>query len=1702
MRKILSLLIFTYILILQTISLHSQDPVISYIIPDIVAPGMNSYIEIVAPYNNNNGFGNDGIYLNNNGDSVRVVPLNLSDTNKIVFGPLIVTWNGRLISTQVFAKPHLNPNSSYWAELNQEFRIPVRVIVQRQSRLFSNVDTIYIVKPAAIGDLSGNTNKVFGDGNLPRRSRRGAIIADSIILNDDFYSVSTSDSDPYVAGNQGYLPFVLISKGKISGNPRNSGISVNGGIGQTQNAGPGGGGGGGNFCDGSLFNPLIGSNGGDGFTGGGPGGRNAAAGGTNAFQNYGSGTGSSGAALNGVPPPALGWYESSGGGTGHPFGLSGFGCVNGESCSPTGGFGGGSGYRQNSNGGSGGYITSGLPSFGSLINGGQIHGNPQGVPIAGGSGGASGNPQSIHSCSGSGGGGGGAIRIYSRLEVNNLKITANGANGASSSNGSGGAGSGGFVSIQSKISLSRDTVSAIGGTGGGLGLVLFDSPSASNLSFTPPISNFTRGITTDTTSFIRKNFRITGSKNQYAGSIKIYIKPETGNWNLYKNLTGLQNTTDWTHEITINGDDSLYFLVALQDYDSSFSSQYLTFHRFIMSQASANLLNLMKYPDITGDTLRKLRIFSCPDSEVLDSATVYNAGTAPLILEMGSAAFKNGNVGFSLVTPGSQVSVYPKDSIKIIVKFVYKQGQYGIIRDTLEFQHNDGVSPSRPWRIAYEVHIDSLNFETFTSDFSRNVDTLDFGSLCIGSIKEEKLRIKNLSVIPLDYDVPVFEDKNNFNGSLSDFENVQPQQSAELTIRFSPTRDGIIISKLFIKSKQCPTLIDTIVLRGFGIKIDIPAEKPLSNEIDTLDFGKVCVNQSKTVDFIFRNNSNVEITFQNLLISQSPEHFSPDFISKRTISLNDTTLAGIRFNPKRTGFIQGKLLYNTTACPDTYDTLVLIGQGVVSKLSFKPGGTFGSVKIGNKEIIEIVLVNEDEGDVYIESLPALSPPFRFIDATPPPPAVLQKNQEMRIRIEFEPQSEGVFTFNYKVLSVDRNFACQDTAEIRLTGVGTSSQVQFSADSVYFGRVLWCQNIQDSIFIKNGGTAPFKLKKPARIEGKDKDNFTIASEPLGEDVLAGESKFYYIRFWGQPGPEGMKEAILIVETDDPQKPEIRIKLTGFVEKLDIRFNPGEINFNLTIINESDKVNVRVINNGTFRRHIYSVTSTDNHFTVQPQVADLDAGGFADFEVTFTPTAPELYTTSLLFRFDTPCSDTISMMAYGRGTIGDYRITEKIDFGVVADCEESIDSIIVFTISSTNSQIDTMIITGADAGLFRFVNDVDFPHIFRGREPLVRYIAFSPKGASEGNKTATVITRASLKSIQTDLITDLTGEVKLPASINPQPLNFGAVVINSGESRIITITNVSNKPFKIKEILPLSLPLIFSYSPDYNNYQLSPGSNVTVNIQFVPMSEIEYFDYLKIVLEFTNCEDTLSVRLEGRGVPPMSVALILPEMLVEPTLRAFKLPVKAIVKESLNQPVRANIRANISYHKNLLYVFSMTKGKIENNETIGDSIHLTFRVDSVIITIDTTLIMELICDALLGDVEFTDLNWGVINFEPTNVIGNLDTINGRLTNIICKEGGSRLVRNVQPVDIRINPNPSDGVFDIEISYVEKGLYNVILSDDKGRQMLVNSFYSSSIKDQGIYPDYKFKLDLSNWSSGVYFIILKTPETVYVKRLLLIK
>jgi hypothetical protein len=922
-------------------NLSKAQPVISYIIPDIGTPNLNTYYEIITRTNLVDNFGTDGFYLNNSNDSVRVEVLNPIDTQKIIFGPIVVSWEGRMISGQAFINPDVKPNSSDWSLLSSEFRIPFRVFVQGKG--YSNIDTFYIVLPQHLGDISGINESVIGEGQLGRRSRRGAMIIDSLILGAKTYTISTQDCDPLIngsRGNQGYLPITILSRGIIKGTS-NSRIALDGGMTKIQDAAPGGGGGGGRFYDATLLGNNNGDDGGNGFVSGGPGGRNNSGipTQTNAFKNYGIGSDSSGYSLNGVAPPIKGQYEASGGATGHPFGRSGDPCFDGNTCEQTGGYGGGSGNKQTYAGGSGGYAVNG---GGYKSSGGQVCGNAMIVPLAGGSGGASGNPQGAGTFSGSGGGGGGALSIAAPI-ISQVNFSANGANGGVG-NGNGGNGSGGALLFYTKIDFDNSQITVNGGNtspnAASCGRIRSDSKIWVNIQPLTPNANPYVGFTTDTNNLVPRKFVLSGKKPTNK-NLKLYIKPESGVWQHYGDITS--SASSWSQMISLPQPDSIFYFVALMDIDNPALAPYGQEPLAIFSQAGANIFLIDKLPHLVCDSVINARYFKCENFPKTFFTTLINTGDTNLTVEFQNQYFIKNNQGFSVISPTGYKVIKPMDSVKIQLSFSPPNNNFSnFFSDTLVFKHNDNFT-TNPWKIALNVTLDTIlltiqnpnDLKPITPVYD-GLDTLDLGAVCNNQNLQYDFILQNYSTNFININSIVF--KNNYfavqiNSNLMDFQEPNNQQNLKITL-LNKINTGPILDSMILKIDECNNYVKRVYLKAF-------IEYTLLNIIGDGNFGNVDMSSQKTRIYKIVNKGNKGALINDLtdlFLIKNGEFKILDVSPVLPVTLNpntDTLFVTIQFKPSAEAIFSDSLFVKSIAGPNSCEndsSIELIAKGVTSKI--------------------------------------------------------------------------------------------------------------------------------------------------------------------------------------------------------------------------------------------------------------------------------------------------------------------------------------------------------------------------------------------------------------------------------------------------------------------------------------------------------------------------------------------------------------------------------------------------------------------------------------------------------------------------------------------------------------------------------------------------------------------------------------------------
>lgn len=1023
------------------------QPRISYLIPDLGSTRMATYLEVVAPVNLRGAYGANGMHLNNPGGSIRLICERAADTAKVKIGPIVVSWDGRLISTHIFVNPLVKPNSEDWSLLDPAFRIPLRVVVNGDT---SNADTFYIVRPATIGDVSSSAERVLGQGALGKRSRRGAMLVDSIVFSSDaLYTVSVNDCDNQAPGNQGLLPFVLIARGNLRGK---------GGAGQVNteihvdavgpDAGSGGGGGGGGYANLNITGDR-GSRGGNGYTGGGPGGFNNNGVGVpaNEKQIPGIGSGESlsknnnntrgSASLNGQPGgESTTAFENAGGGTGHPFGQSGDGCDNRTSCVTIGRSGGGSGAREGRRGGGGGFGVAGGSEAG-FDHGGKVHGNECLIPLAGGSGGASGNPD-LANRSSSGGGGGGAISIHAELAAN-FSVYAKG--GLPSRDAIlAGCGSGGGIIVGTRIDNAK-----FGFVGGQVSGGSDPNPSPTNRHLdggrgrprydarVPVDVSYYVGVVTDTmTNSLRQDF-YTGFGN--GQDLQVFIKPENGDWQLGTLISGYSGS--WRRQLTWPGRDTLYYVLVGQRIPNPSTGAFASEPQWVFSQSAWNVIRIYGPPIISAPKRKDQFVYRCMGETLRDTVWVRNRGESPLVIS--SATFPAGT-GFRLAAPTVfPDSINPFDSVAYVIEYQPLPGQTGLttVSANLTIDHNDTTAGANPHVVYCEV-----NWRLIDLVFAwRGIpgDTIDVGRICIGTPFTDQITVRNNGTSTATVTSYLSTDPAVLTVTANVPFQVAPTLSRQVEVTFLARRLGVSVIPTLLYLAEC-TQPDTIWVRHEGVSSSVTL-------FGTTQFGTVRVGDSPQLVVELRNTGTSDLDIPILPAIPAPFRVvSTTPPIPALIPPGASLFITLAYEPLSAGThvsaVSVRIVGTARSCPDSIN-LVLAAVAKTSSIGVSSGALdYGTVSACDS-VVDSVVVRNTGGVPFT----ILYPPF------------LNGPNASQFRIAVQPQNDLVLNpgssatyvvvmygtlgpsgVKSAILSIRTSDATVGNLDIPLTGIRVSSSL--------------------------------------------------------------------------------------------------------------------------------------------------------------------------------------------------------------------------------------------------------------------------------------------------------------------------------------------------------------------------------------------------------------------------------------------------------------------------------------------------------------------------------------------------------------------------------------------------------------------------------------------------------------------------------------
>lgn len=1668
------------------------QPTISYVIPDIGAEGLNTYVEIIGPADNPGNFGADGLYLNLPGDAVRVEP-GSTDAGKILVGPVVVSWNGRLISTQIFVKPGV------------KYRGPVSLAVTVNGQSVTD-RSFTIVDPQNLGTngvLSGG-GALGSGGQLGLRSPRGAMIVDSLILRGGNFTVSTNDPDGNAAnGNQGYLPFILISRGPIviDGSTVLH-VNANG-----SNGAAGGGGGGGDVCNGSA-----GSTGGSGYTVGGAGGRRSGA-----YAADGESSGPAGGSLNGAGGggdgrPTCTDPTSAGGGTGHPFGSGGSGYCAGN---VTPGNGGAAGNAPGGGGGGGGYTDNGKDgSASTFITGGRAHGNIEGVPVAGGSGGAGGNSTNSNECGGGGGGGGGAIVLYSMERLDNqFRINAAGANGVAGS-GAGG-GSGGYVAVGAKtIESDAGRLFALGGFASGNGgdgspgRLRFDGFPFDGATGSTGSSLYA-GPSIDSLSYVDARLvTITGSGNS-SDSLRLYYRRDDTDWMLAPAVTYTPGSRRWSVIIDLPPVEGDYYFCAAQKGGGATSPGAVP--DWVLSQAAANVVTLKIIPKMSVPDSLHVADLQC-ETERTERLVVKNVGDAVLTITPSLS----GSPDFTLLAPNnSPFSIPARDSVALSVRFVPSGS--GTSTASLRLQTND---PRTLAGVAQADRSIPLTGRKLLIDPQFVPSRIDLGAICLGSSLDTILQFR--------YQGDVDGMVASTDGLNAPFVLIEPNSATiprnlglsnnvQVRIRFSPTDIGIFYDTLEFRINPCDSLV-RLPIKALGVSPRVDVNP------GSLAYGEVPLSASAPIRVSLVNRDTIPVTITNVRIDPPNADFSIDpGLIGRTLLPGQSIEGDVIWKPTSVGALRPSRMCVTLGgvcqaekCRDVF------GTAVRSRLQVYPSRLVLTADSCLDDPIEdvpgrIILKNNGSAVETVTGVSSGASDLTIIPSTPlDSGVVVAPGDSMAFDVVWAPSAHGVVIDRITIrtassdaggdpviMPVELRREYSAIAILDTTGAALPRELEFAPDFQCMGPQIRALSLQNLGTLDEVVTMQFAQRTAFAV-----NPVTPVTLPAG----ATPSRLT-IRF--DPGAPGVYFDTLIATLRHCDN-QVRIPVRG--ERFELAFSVGAVNFGPSRVG-SISIKTAALNNtstgpNNARLKISQayIKQSGTPFSVVGTnlPTELAPGEVAAVDVAFNPPAQGAYTAELCYVIDAPCPQEICLPLRGTGSLANMIVRQRsLNYGPRLFCEDSTLDVVVENTGTSAYMIRDIRLEGADAVAFQQGSSLTYPYsLGAGMSVTIPYRFIPSRAMHDGLNTATLVV-VTEDPLDTAITIDLMGERRRQLRPTPIVLDFGLVEVTTTVEKTVVLSNRTGRAVTVDR---LTIDPPFEIVWPTGTTVIPAWDSLVVRVRISPSDTASQLSEL-IAWQSTPCPDTTVVitRAQG-GIIAVGVASI--SLAADVTAKpgaSVSIPIVVDGGKDLNAAQARSFKGVIRVNRKAL-LLTGARARWELDTTISSlgitasSYAISTDGESRLINVemmnpgtpnvgDTLGFIDAV--ALLGDSLSTRLIIDTLYWTDGKV--RVTRRNGLFTlDGICTVGGNRLVEVSGQFGIKMAaPNPFNPTTDIVFETVSDEPTWLLIYDARGNVVsrLING-------EQMTRQPHARRWDATGAPSGLYYAVLVTPARRSIQPLLLSK
>ena len=747
---------------------------------------------------------------------------------------------------------------------------------------------------------------------------------------------------------------------------------------------------------------------------------------------------------------------------------------------------------------------------------------------------------------------------------------------------------------------------------------------------------------------------------------------------------------------------------------------------------------------------------------------------------------------------------------------------------------------------------------------------LQFGNVPIGGDAQQSLTMTSSGTAPLKISSLSAQGGAFYAQSPALPVTLQPGQALTLPVKFGPKASGGETGQLVIASNAAATPSVTVNLIGNGAA---PAPPPPATETPVLtlsstavNFGSVAVGSHGSNSVTLTSSGTAAVVLQSVAVSGTG--FSAGQLHlPLTLAPGQQIALPLSFAPSSGGAQQGQvtLTDNATGSPSTIN---LTGTGTTTaSLAVPTDVDFGDVTVGSEGSKTITLVSNGTGPVTVSAITVAG--ASFVGSPQVLPQVLQPNQQMSLKLKFDPKAEGDATGTVTVSSNSATSA----AKVKIHGKGvvaTSPALSASASSLSFGQVPLNSPATKTVTVTSTGTAPATISSGS-ITGTGY-TATYAGVPVQNlsapiTLQPGQVVTFSVAF--DPTATGASNGQLSLATDTGSPVNVSLTGTG-VQNTTPALTVSAPSLNFGDVQMGSKATLQLtltssgtapvtISSGTIAGQAFGISSVAYPVGITGWPATLNPGQQVVLSIAFAPDSATSFTGDLAVASNAsggtanvPLSGTGDAVPAPNLTLS----TTSIDFGQSAIGTKVSRTLTLTSTGNAPLNVNTITVSGA---MFS-IGTVTLPATLQPGQQLPVTVIFDPTTAATDAGTLTVTSddpsgpaTVSLGGLGTTTTTP-------QLTVSPTAVSFGNVPLNVASTQPVTLTSTGSAPVTINAATVTGPG--FSVTGATFPVTLNPNTSVTLQVQFDPTAAGAASGQMTVTSNSTTGATT-QVTLSGTG-----------------------------------------------------------------------------------------------------------------------------------------------------------------------------------------------------------------------------------------------